>query len=183
MKIKFLRKRTKVFIAAFALSFTNITYAEGSLWDSFVNFFSSKPAVVGEGPLYDELRELDNKISRTEGKYSRERRPINKERYKKELNQLQREREELLKKIEVQKNEPNKAQIAADSLSVDSLKTNKKIQNAISKSRITSKTTAEILNYSKACNSDTVYLRDTVIVKDTVVVHDTLLVMLAPKQK
>ena len=73
---------------------------EKSMWTKFVEFFSPSSSVEGEGPLYDELRELDRKINRVEGKYARERRPMNKDRYKKELVQLKQDREALLKKIE-----------------------------------------------------------------------------------
>ena len=61
---------------------------EKSLWQRFVDWFKPAPTLEGEGPLYDELRELDVKIDRTEGRYSRERRPGNKTRLKKELEDL-----------------------------------------------------------------------------------------------
>ena len=72
---------------------------EKSLWQRFVDWFKPAPTLEGEGPLYDELRELDVKIDRTEGRYSRERRPGNKTRLKKELEDLKIKREKLVEKI------------------------------------------------------------------------------------
>ena len=56
---------------------------EKSLWQRFVDWFKPAPSLEGEGPLYDELRELETQIDRIEGRYSRERRPGNKTRLKK----------------------------------------------------------------------------------------------------
>ena len=48
---------------------------EKSLWQRFVDWFKPAPSLEGEGPLYDELRELETQIDRIEGRYSRERSP------------------------------------------------------------------------------------------------------------
>ncbi len=137
---------------------------EKSMWTKFVEFFSPSSTVEGEGPLYDELRELDRKINRVEGKYARERRPMNKDRYKKELAQLKQDRETLLKKIEAE--EKNKGKSSSS-------------QAAVSSTVAESSSGAEIAVADSTavavCKPDTVYVRD------TVVVHDTLFVMLAPK--
>lgn len=139
----------------------NACAAEKSIWQSFVDFFSPTPAVEGEGPLYDELRNLDSKINRVEGQYSRERRPMNKNRYKKELAELQKERELLLKKIEESERKSSAAISPSESVE--------------SSSSMTSTVPVSGISSGTLCKSDTVYIRD------TVVVHDTLYVMLAPK--
>ena len=130
----------------------SVGYAEEkSMWNKFVEFFSPSSSVEGEGPLYDELRELDRKINRVEGKYAREHRPMTKDRYKKELKQLRADREALLKKIEAE--EKNKGKSSA----------------------VQSSSSVVAASVAATCKPDTVYVRD------TVVVHDTLYVMLAPK--
>ncbi|MCF0225537.1 MAG: hypothetical protein HUK20_14815 [Fibrobacter sp.] len=88
---------------------------ERSMWQRFKDFFSPSEPVQGEGPLYDQLRSLDDKINRTEGKYSRERRPSNKQKIKKELDSLMVERETLLAEIE-------KSTVASSSSSVSEKK-------------------------------------------------------------
>ena len=134
----------------------SVGYAEEkSMWNKFVEFFSPSSSVEGEGPLYDELRELDRKINRVEGKYARERRPMTKDRYKKELAQLKEEREALVKKIETEEKNKGKSSAAQSS-------------STVAKS-------SSSVNVAVSCKPDTVYVRD------TVVVHDTLYVMLAPK--
>ena len=140
---------------------------EKSMWTKFVEFFSPSSTVEGDGPLYDQVRELDRKINRVEGKYARERRPMNKERYKKELIQLREEREALMKKIEAE--EKNKGKSSAVSKSSSSVKAVSSSSQAVSSS------SAEVAVAVEGCKPDTVYVRD------TVVVHDTLYVMLAPK--
>lgn len=141
---------------------------EKSMWTKFVEFFSPTSEVEGEGPLYDQVRELDRKINRVEGKYARERRPMNKERYKKELVQLREEREALMKKIEAE--EKNKGKSSAVAKSSSSVKA-----AVSSSSAVKSSSSVESVAAAVACKPDTVYVRD------TVVVHDTLYVMLAPK--
>lgn len=141
---------------------------EKSMWTKFVEFFSPTSEVEGEGPLYDQVRELDRKINRVEGKYARERRPMTKDRYKKELVQLREEREALMKKIEAE--EKNKGKSSAVAKSSSSVKA-----AVSSSSAAKSSSSVESTAVAVACKPDTVYVRD------TVVVHDTLYVMLAPK--
>ena len=173
--------------------------AEGkSLWQSFVDFFSPTSEVEGDGPLYDELRELDRKINRVEGKYARERRPMQKDRYKKELKQLHEEREALLKKIEAGKTAGTSSSSVKSSSSAAKVASSSSVavssSVASSSSSVVASSSSEIVESSSAksdssaasvamieqmkemlCKPDTVYVRD------TVVVHDTLYVMLAPK--
>ena len=99
---KFLTFAVPVTFATILLS-TNTFAEEGSLWQKFVDFFTPSESIEGEGPLYDELKELDAKISKTEGKYSRERRPGNKARLKKDLERMRSERSKLID--EIRKNE------------------------------------------------------------------------------
>lgn len=173
--------------------------AEGkSLWQSFVDFFSPTSEVEGDGPLYDELRELDRKINRVEGKYARERRPMQKDRYKKEIKQLREEREVLLKKIETEKAGHISSSSVKSSSSVAKVASSSSVAVSSSvvssSSSVVASSSSEIVESSSAksdssaasvamiaqmkemlCKPDTVYVRD------TVVVHDTLYVMLAPK--
>ena len=142
---------------------------EKSMWTKFVEFFSPSSTVEGEGPLYDQVRELDRKINRVEGKYARERRPMTKDRYKKELVQLREEREALMKKIEAE--EKNKGKSSAVAKSSSSVKAAVSSSSAAKSSSSVESVTVAV----EGCKPDTVYVRD------TVVVHDTLYVMLAPK--
>ena len=141
---------------------------EKSAWKKFVEFFSPSSEVEGEGPLYDQIRELDRKINRVEGKYARERRPMTKDRYKKELIQLREEREALMKKIEAEEKSKGKYSSSVAQSSSAEAKSSSSVKVAASSSSVAVAATT-------ACNPDTVYVRD------TVVVHDTLYVMLAPK--
>jgi hypothetical protein len=148
----------------------SVGYAEEkSMWTKFVEFFSPSSTVEGDGPLYDQVRELDRKINRVEGKYARERRPMTKDRYKKELVQLREEREALMKKIEAE--EKNKGKSSAVAKSSSSVKAAVSSSSAAKSSSSVESVTVAV----EGCKPDTVYVRD------TVVVHDTLYVMLAPK--
>ena len=144
------------------------TEEEKSLWQRFVDWFKPAPTLEGEGPLYDELRELDNQIDRTEGRYSRERRPGNKTRLKKELEDLRTKREKLVERIrEEEKAKKNQPAVAAPA-------------TVPASSATTPASSAAVADTSKpavkaACTPDTVFVRDTVIV------HDTLYVIVAGK--
>lgn len=163
----------KLILVCAAIVLVSAGYAEEkSTWQKFVEFFSPSSTVEGDGPLYDQVRELDRKINRVEGKYARERRPMNKERYKKELVQLREEREALMKKIEAE--EKNKGQSSAVAKSSSSVKAVSSSSQAVS-SAAQSSSSAKAVVVEATCKPDTVYVRD------TVVVHDTLYVMLAPK--
>lgn len=131
---------------------------EKSLWQRFVDWFKPAPSLEGEGPLYDELRELETQIDRIEGRYSRERRPGNKTRLKKEMEDLKTKREKLIDRIreeeKAKKNAPVVQTVAASS-------------------------SATAADTSKAAQA--VCAHDTVFVRDTVIVHDTLYVIVSGK--
>lgn len=132
---------------------------EKSLWQRFVDWFKPAPSLEGEGPLYDELRELETQIDRIEGRYSRERRPGNKTRLKKEMEDLKTKREKLIDRIreeeKAKKNAPVVQPVAASS-------------------------SATAADTSKAAQAD-ICAHDTVFVRDTVIVHDTLYVIVSGK--
>ena len=148
---------------------------EKSLWQRFVDWFKPAPTLEGEGPLYDELRELDVKIDRTEGRYSRERRPGNKTRLKKELEDLKIKREKLVEKIleeeKAKKNQPAVAAPASSTATPASSASETPANNAASTSA----------SASSAPLSQAACAHDTIFVRDTVVVHDTLYVIVAGK--
>ena len=150
---------------------------EKSAWKKFVEFFSPSSEVEGEGPLYDQIRELDRKINRVEGKYARERRPMTKDRYKKELIQLREEREALMKKIEAEEKNKGKysAVVAKSSSSSKKVSSSSQAISSAAQSSSSVASSASVAVAVDGCKPDTVFVRD------TVVVHDTLYVMLAPK--
>ncbi|MCF0216965.1 MAG: hypothetical protein HUK21_10890 [Fibrobacteraceae bacterium] len=158
----------KLFLILF-LGLVSLSMAEGpSLWQKFTNFFNPSPTLEGEGPLYDELKHLDEKIKKTEAKYSRERRPGNKDRLRKELTELNKQRDDLVKKIQEEENKPkSSSSVVAKVLS--SAQTPKSSSTPIP--LVTPK--------KKLC--DTLVVHDTVYVRDTIVVHDTLYVVLTNK--
>lgn len=137
---------------------TSVQAEEKSLWNKFVDFFSPS-TVKGEGPQYDELRELDSQISKLEGKYSRERRPGNKARIKKEIDELRTKRDDLAKQIEERE----------------------KSGTSSSSNAATSSDSADTIASSSATVQEQVVIHDTVFVHDTVTVHDTLYVIVANK--
>ena len=145
-------------IGAFALCTATALHADDrSMWQKFKDFFSPSPTVVGEGPEYDELRELDKKIGTLEGKYSRERRANNKKYIREEIDKLKLQREKLAKQIE------EKEKAAKDA---------PKSSATVSSS---SKTADASAKQAAACAHDTVF------VHDTVTVHDTLYVIVSGK--
>ncbi len=174
---------------ALALCATTALHAEEekSLWQRFVDWFKPAPSLEGEGPLYDELRELDVKIDRTEGRYSRERRPGNKTRLKKELEDLKIKREKLVEKIleeeKAKKNAPVVQSVAASS-SATAADTSKAASNApTNNTPLTDASTGTSASsaYHSASLSQAVCAHDTVFVRDTVIVHDTLYVIVTGK--
>lgn len=149
-------------IGAFALCATTALHADDrSMWQKFKDFFSPSPTVIGEGPEYDELRELNKKIGTLEGKYSRERRANNKKYIREEIDKLKLQREKLAKQIE----EKEKAQKDAKPAAVSS--------SATSSSAAAPSSAATPAK--QACGHDTVF------VHDTVTVHDTLYVIVSGK--
>lgn len=179
--------------------------AEKSLWQRFVSFFDPSPTVEGEGPEYDELRALDEKISKTEGKYSRERRPGNKDRIKKELEALREQRDKLAEEIEKKKKaaasgsaEETAASItssssaiaASSNASAITTASSTKTETAASESTTAFSTTTATAASTSATEAavaissrqDTVFVHDTITIHDTVTVHDTLYVIVAGPQ-
>lgn len=160
--------RIVVGVFAGVLFVVGSAFAEKSMWDKFKDFFSPTESFDCQGPICDEIHGLESKISKVEGKYSRERRPANKERYKKELVALGASRDSL---IAVYKSQP-----AASPSSSAAIPT----QLAAIPTQLAAppKSSAAVLSSSSAdlaCRADTVYVRD------TVVVHDTLYVVVTNK--
>ena len=146
-------------IGAFALCTATALHADDrSMWQKFKDFFSPSPTVVGEGPEYDELRELDKKIGTLEGKYSRERRANNKKYIREELDKLKLKREKLAKQIEEKEKAAKNAPKSSATVSSSS-----KTADASTKQATT------------ACAHDTVFIHD------TITVHDTLYVIVSGK--
>ena len=187
------------FVAVFCLGFMNDANAEErSVWQRFVNFFTPSGSVQGEGPIFDELRGVESQIDKIEVQYSRERRPGNKTRYRKQLDSLRNVRDSLITVIEkmpkssaavatsssanvvpskvssssVAKSVPNVAQSSAGAV----LSSSSALPSAVSSA-------AQSSSASFACVRDTVFVHDTLVVRDTVVIHDTLYVVLANKPK
>ena len=152
------RSPTVITVALLLIAATTSSAEERSLWQKFKDFFSPNPTVVGEGPEYDELRELDKKIGTLEGKYSRERRANNKKYIREELDKLKLKREKLAKQIEEKEKAAKDAPKSSATVSSSS-----KTADASTKQATT------------ACAHDTVF------VHDTVTVHDTLYVIVSGK--
>ena len=146
---------------------------EKSLWQRFVDWFKPAPSLEGEGPLYDELRELETQIDRIEGRYSRERRPGNKTRLKKEMEDLKTKREKLIDRIREEEKAKKNAQGATESSATTPASS---ASNAP-----TSSTPLTDASTSSASLSQAVCAHDTVFVRDTVIVHDTLYVIVSGK--
>ena len=183
----------------------NVNAEERSMWQRFTNFFTPTGSVKGEGPVFDELRGVESQIDKIEVQYSRERRPGNKTRYRKQLDSLRNVRDSLITVIEkmpassaavatsssakvtqsnvssssAAKSAPNAAQSSSSALpsAVSSV--------AQSSSAVVPATVAVPASSSAsvACVHDTVFVHDTLVVRDTVVIHDTLYVVLANKPK
>lgn len=138
---------------------TSASAEEKSMWQKFKDFFSPVPTVVGEGPEYDELRDLDQQINKLEGRYSRERRANNKRNLRKQIDELKAKRESLAEKIEAKE----------------------KAEKEKQKTAISSATVALPSSSTTLCHSDTITIRDTLFVHDTITIHDTLYVIVADK--
>ena len=151
---------TVITVAIFLIAATTSSAEERSLWQKFKDFFSPNSTVVGEGPEYDELRELDKKIGKLEGKYSRERRANNKKYIREEIDKLKLQREKLAKQIE------EKEKAAKDA---------PKSSATVSSSSKTADASAKQAPSKPACAHDTVF------VHDTITVHDTLYVIVSGK--
>ena len=166
----------RVIASVLVFALAGSAFAEKSMWQKFKDFFNPGESIDCEGPVCDQIHNLDSQISKTEGKYSRERRPVNKERYKKELDSLNVVRDSLVTLV--------KGQQAADSLRAASS------ADAKSTDAIASSSSATVVQSSSAGSSSAALISsavvavckpDTVFVHDTIRVHDTLYVMLANK--
>lgn len=154
---------------------------EKSLWQRFVDWFKPAPSLEGEGPLYDELRELETQIDRIEGRYSRERRPGNKTRLKKEMEDLKTKREKLIDKIrEEEKAKKNAQGTTANSAASPASSASNAPTNSTPLTDASTGASASSA-YHSASLSQAVCAHDTVFVRDTVIVHDTLYVIVSGK--
>ena len=188
------------FVALFCLGSLNDANAEErSMWQRFANFFTPTGSVKGEGPIYDELKGVETQIDKIEVQYSRERRPGNKTRYRKQLDSLRNVRDSLITVIEkmsasgapvavssssVAKSVPNVAQSSSGALSsaVSSAAQSSSSANVVALIPENAATPASS-SANVVCAHDTVFVHDTLVVRDTVVIHDTLYVVLANKPK
>lgn len=192
------------FVALFCLGSLNDANAEErSMWQRFANFFTPTGSVKGEGPIYDELKGVETQIDKIEVQYSRERRPGNKTRYRKQLDSLRNVRDSLITVIEkmptssaavatsssakVAKSAPsNVAQSSAGAVRSSSSVLPNAVSSAVQSSSAAVPATVAIAASSSAnaaCVHDTIFVHDTLVVRDTVVIHDTLYVVLANKPK
>jgi len=188
LNIKF-KSICKVFTLFVCLVSLNSAWGEErSFWQRFANFFTPTGAVKGEGPVFDELRSVESQIDKIEVQYSRERRPGNKTRYRKQLDSLRNVRDSLITVIEKM---PSSVTSVAQSsaafssaaqssssaaLSSSSAVVSVPVANSSSSATIPASSTANVV-----CSRDTVFVHDTLVVRDTVVIHDTLYVVLANK--
>ena len=181
----------------------NVNAEERSFLQRFANFFTPSGSVTGEGPIFDELRGVESQIDKVEVQYSRERRPGNKTRYRKQLDSLRNVRDSLITVIEkmptssaavatssnakVAKSAPsNVAQSSAGVVQSSSSALPSAVSSAVQSSSATVPATVAIAassSASVACVHDTIFVHDTLVVRDTVVIHDTLYVVLANKPK
>lgn len=147
-------------------------FAEKSMWQKFKDFFNPGETIDCEsGPTCITLKELESKINTVEGKYSRERRPVNKSRYKKELDSLNVVRDSL---VVVLKNEQSGA--SSSSRTMVSVESSSSVASSASAS---SASASKVLSANEV--AALVCKPDTVFVRDTVVVHDTLFVVVTNK--
>ena len=171
-------------VALVCLVATNLVWGEGEkrgFFDSFANFFTPSGSVKGEGPVYDELRGVESQIDKIEVQYSRERRPGNKTRYRKQLDSLRNVRDSLITVIEKM---PTSSAVVATSSSAKIAQSSA----AQSSSSVAKSSSSYAISSSAAvpassavnvvCSRDTVFVHDTLVVRDTVVIHDT-----SPKQR
>lgn len=174
-------------VALVCLVSTNFAWSEGGskrgFFDSFVNFFTPSGSVQGEGPIFDELKGVETQIDKIEVQYSRERRPGNKTRYRKQLDSLRNVRDSLITVIEKMPSGVNVAQSSAALSSVAPSSSSVLLNTAgssaskpISSAAVPTSSAANVV-----CARDTVFVHDTLVVRDTVVIYDTLYVVLANK--
>ena len=174
-------------VALVCLVATNLVWGEGEkrgFFDSFANFFTPSGSVKGEGPVFDELRGVESQIDKIEVQYSRERRPGNKTRYRKQLDSLRNVRDSLITVIE--KMPTSSAVVATSSSAKIAQSSAAQYSSSVAKSSssyaISSSAAVPASSAANVvCSRDTVFVHDTLVVRDTVVIHDTLYVVLANK--
>ena len=167
-----------------------------SVWQRFVNFFTPSGSIQGDGPIFDELRGVETQIDKIEVQYTRERRPGNKTRYRKQLDSLRSVRDSLITVIEKL---PVSGSVVSSSVTVQSVSSNGVQSSAALSSAdvpassslpassssaieiVPATETAAVASAEGACVHDTVFVHDTLVVRDTVVIRDTLYVVLANK--
>ena len=194
-------------VALVCLVSLDVAWGEGEskrgFFDSFANFFTPSGSIQGEGPVFDELKGVESQIDKVEVQYSRERRPGNKTRYRKQLDSLRNVRDSLITVIEKMSSgsvavaSSNSAKSATSSASLakvpvtatvtTSSATSSAVQvNVPTSSASVSASSVAAIPSTPAnvvCVHDTVLVHDTLVVRDTVVIHDTLYVVLANKPK
>ena len=177
-------------VALVCLVATNLVWGEGEkrgFFDSFANFFTPSGSVKGEGPVYDELRGVESQIDKIEVQYSRERRPGNKTRYRKQLDSLRNVRDSLITVIEKMPTSSavvatsSSAKIAQSSAAQSSSSVLLNTAGSSASKPISSAAVPASSAVNVVCSRDTVFVHDTLVVRDTVVIHDTLYVVLAKK--
>ena len=178
-------------VALICLVATNLVWGDGEkrgFFDSFTNFFTPTGSIKGEGPVFNELKGVETQIDKIEVQYSRERRPGNKTRYRKQLDSLRNVRDSLITVIE--KMPTSSAAVATSSSANVALSSATLSSAALSSSSVTvpvpaANSSSAVVSASSAanvvCSRDTVFVHDTLVVRDTVVIHDTLYVVLANK--
>ena len=176
----------KVLIALVCFVSLSVAWGEGEtkrgFFDSFTNFFTPTGSIKGEGPVFDELKGVETQIDKIEVQYSRERRPGNKTRYRKQLDSLRNVRDSLIVVI----GKISSGSVAVNSsASVSSSAAKLAVSQSVSSTAVVMSSVANTVPASSsanvACVHDTVFVHDTLVVRDTVVIHDTLYVVLANK--
>lgn len=178
-------------VALVCLVATNLVWGDGEkrgFFDSFTNFFTPTGSIKGEGPVFNELKGVETQIDKIEVQYSRERRPGNKTRYRKQLDSLRNVRDSLITVIEKM---PTSSAAVATSSSANVAPSSATLSSAaLSSSSVAvpvpaANSSSAVVSASNAanvvCARDTVFVHDTLVVRDTVVIHDTLYVVLANK--
>jgi hypothetical protein len=178
-------------VALVCLVATNLVWGDGEkrgFFDSFTNFFTPTGSIKGEGPVFNELKGVETQIDKIEVQYSRERRPGNKTRYRKQLDSLRNVRDSLITVIEKM---PTSSAAVATSSSANVAPSSATLSSAaLSSSSVAvpvpaANSSSAVVSASSAanvvCARDTIFVHDTLVVRDTVVIHDTLYVVLANK--
>ncbi len=192
-------------VALVCLVSLDVAWGEGEskrgFFDSFANFFTPSGSIQGEGPVFDELKGVESQIDRVEVQYSRERRPGNKTRYRKQLDSLRNVRDSLITVIEKMSSgsvavaSSNSAKSATSSAALakvpvtatvttsSATSSAEQVNVPTSSASVSASSVAAIPSTpaNVVCVHDTVLVHDTLVVRDTVVIHDTLYVVLANK--